>query len=292
MKNRGLGRGLSALLKEEVVPLSSNNSELIKIIDIALIEAGVYQPRKRFELDKIQELAASITSSGVLQPIIVTSDNNNASYKIVAGERRWRACKLAGINEIPAIIKNYSNQEILKNSLLENIQREELSAMEEAEGLNQLIKEFNYTQDQLSQMLGKSRSHIANLLRLNHLPASVKDKLNEGLISMGHARCLIGQESAEEIAEYIVKNDLNVRRTESIIKNWSKHKSTDIPHKNKKKSTTDSEDKHNEDLAILARSLSEKFGIRITIEELEEGGKVTLHYGTLEELDSILMRLN
>jgi ParB family chromosome partitioning protein len=287
---RGLGKGLSALLREEITHI--DNNDLVKIIDIEVIRAGEYQPRKIFEYDKLQELANSIRSSGLLQPIIVTPDNDEkGKYRIVAGERRWRAARLAGIGEIPVIIKNIDKPDILKISLLENIQREELSAIEEAEGLERLIKDFNYSQEQLAEMLGKSRSHIANLLRLNHLPQSIKDKVNEGKMAMGHARCLVGHENADIIAEHIIENDLSVRQTENLVKNWSKREYVKAPNAGERSKDWLPNSKNN-DLQLLARALSEKFGIKITIEDYTIGGKLIFHYADLEQLDSVLSRLN
>ncbi|WP_341757537.1 ParB/RepB/Spo0J family partition protein [Candidatus Tisiphia endosymbiont of Ditula angustiorana] len=290
MKNKGLGKGLSALLGEEVFTIEKD--ELVKIIDIDKIEARNNQPRKKFEYDKIKELSDSISNNGLLQPIIVSSISNG-KYKIIAGERRWRACKIAKVTDIPAIIKNLNDKEIIEIALIENIQREELSVIEESEGFERLIKEFGYTQEQLAEKLSKSRSHVANLLRLNQLPQSIKDKINERLLTMGHARCLINHEQAEVIANHIIENDLSVRQTEDIVRNWSKNEYTKTPERDKRigKSFLKESSKEN-DLQLLAKSLSERFNIKVTIEDYPIGGKLIFHYGSLEELDSILLRLN
>lgn len=290
MKNKGLGKGLSALLGEEV--FSVEKDELVKIIDIDKIEARNNQPRKKFEYDKIKELADSISNNGLLQPIIVSSISDG-KYKIIAGERRWRACKVAKLTDIPAIIKDIGDKEIIEIALIENIQREELSVIEESEGFERLIKEFSYTQEQLAEKLSKSRSHVANLLRLNQLPQSIKDKINEGLLTMGHARCLINHEQAEVIANHIIENDLSVRQTEDIVRNWSKNEYTKAPEHDKHvgKKFLKKSSKEN-DLQLLAKSLSERFNIKVTIEDYPIGGKLIFHYGNLEELDSILSRLN
>jgi ParB family chromosome partitioning protein len=292
MKNRGLGRGLSALLKEQVLPLSSID-EMIKMVEIDSIEAGTFQPRKLFESDKIQELANSITSNGLLQPLIVTHHPENIRrYKLVAGERRWRACKLANINEVPVIIKNYDDDEILRIALLENIQREELSIIEEAEGYLQLIKQFHYTQEDLSHKLGKSRSHIANLIRLTNLSQYIKDKLNEGLLTMGHARCLIGHEHAETIADYIIENDLSVRQAENIVKGWSEREFSINPDNSKVRKLHNKNNDQDNDLESLARMLSDKYNVKVSIEDFSPGGKIIFHYKDHEQLDAILSKLN
>lgn len=289
MKNRGLGRGLSALLKEQVVITSTN--EMIKNIDIDMIEAGDFQPRKKFESDKIQELSNSIAKDGLLQPLIVTP-GIGTRYKLVAGERRWRACKLANILEVPVIIKNYSDEEILRVALLENIQREELTVMEEAEGYLKLMKDFRYTQEDLSHKLGKSRSHIANLVRLTTLPQTIKEMVNEGELSMGHARCLVGAEHNIEIANYIIKNNLNVRQTESIVKTWSKRcVSTSTDKVGKSDQTSINEAAVNEDLNLLVDSLSKKFAVEVSIEDRPTGGKLIFSYKNMEQLDTILSRI-
>ncbi|MFK8040109.1 MAG: ParB/RepB/Spo0J family partition protein [Rickettsiaceae bacterium] len=278
-----LGKGLSELLKDNV--LEHTRKEYAQLINIDLIESNKDQPRKHFEHDKIKELADSIQRSGVLQPIIVNAYQNK--YMIVAGERRWRACKLIGLSEIPAIIRDFNNQEILETALVENIQREGLSAIEEAEGFKKLIKEFGYTHDKLAIAIGKSRSYISNMIRLNQLPQYVKDKMNYGLISMGHARCLVGHEHAEEIAQYIVSNGLSVRDTENIVKNWNKEQYTAQEPGEKKLSISND----NNELQILAGNLSKKFGIKVTIEAYKVGGRLILQYKDLEQLDKILSRL-
>ncbi|AAU03559.1 ParB/RepB/Spo0J family partition protein [Rickettsia typhi] len=285
VKNKGLGRGLSSLLGEEVLPIKS---EIVQIINIDKIKPNENQPRKHFEYNKIKELADSILNNGLLQPIIV--DNN---FQIIAGERRWRACKLAQVLEIPVIIKNFDTRESMETALIENIQRTDLTVMEEARGFKYLVDNFNYTVEKLAERLGKSRSHIANLLRLNNLPQSIQDKLNENILSMGHARCLINHEYAEEIANHIINHDLNVRQTEALVRQW---------HKNEYKKSTNNTNKVGKlcfkdniidnDLELLVKALSKKFGIKITIDNCNLGGKLMFHYKDLEELDLILSKLN
>jgi ParB family chromosome partitioning protein len=283
MRNRALGRGLSSLLNEEITPIeiitSSNN------IDLELIEGNEDQPRKYFDEEKIKELADSINSHGLVQPIIVNK-SQSGKYKIIAGERRFRACKIAGLRQVPVIIKDLTEKEILEIALIENIQRQELTAIEEAEGFQKLIKEYGYSQGELAVVVGKSRSHVANLLRLNQLPESIKFMINNGQLSMGHARCLIGLENAEEIATKIVANDLNVRQVEELVSNRKrKEKANNSVTKEKDKVIDD-------DLVILGQSLSEKFGVKVVVENSWNGGRISLHYSNLEELDSILTKFN
>lgn len=291
MKNKVLGKGLSALLNEQIY-IDSGRDELVKIVDIDQIEANSTQPRKNFEYDKIKELADSIANNGLLQPIIV-SPSIDGKYKIIAGERRWRACRISKITDIPVIVKDINEKEIIEIALIENIQRENLSAIEEAEGFERLIKEFNYTQEQIAEKVSKSRSHIANLLRLNQLPQSIKDKLNNGTLTMGHARCLINHQQAEIIAAHIIENDLNVRQTEQVVKNWSKNEYSKSPENEQRVGKSFLKENNKEsDLQSLTKTLSERFNIKITIEDYPIGGKLVFHYGSLEELDSILLKLS
>lgn len=282
MKNRALGRGLSSLLREEVVPIQIIGSE--NNIDIELIEINTEQPRKHFNEEKIKELADSIISHGLIQPIIVIKQKNG-KYQIVAGERRYRASKIAGLKQVPVIIKDLSKKEILEIALIENIQRQELSAIEEAEGFQVLIDEYGYSQGELSVVVGKSKSHISNLLRLNNLPDSIKAMVNEGQLSMGHARCLIGIENAEELAAKVIANDLNVRQTEELANNRKKQNKTIETSPKAKKNIDD-------DLLILCQSLSEKFGVKVTIEDKFGNGKISFYYNNMEELDNILSKIN
>ena len=282
MKNRALGRGLSSLLKEEIVPIQFE--ALDNLVHVDKIEFGKFQPRKNFDEEKLRELANSIVNNGLVQPIIVNT-NGNGTYQIVAGERRYRACKIAGLTQIPVIIKNLSDREILEVALIENIQRQELTAIEEAEGYDRLMREFGYSQSALADAVGKSRSHVANLLRLNNLPESIKFMINQGQLSMGHARCLIGLDNAEELAGKIIANDLNVRQTEELTR-----KKENIQQKRREGS--ESQPVQNDDLTILGQSLSEKYGVKVVIENSWNGGKISFHYSNLEELDAILTKIN
>lgn len=282
MKNNVLGRGLSSLLKEEIIPIelsASTNS-----VDIDLIEINKGQPRKFFDEEKIKELSDSIVSHGLIQPIIVTK-LDAGKYQIISGERRYRACKLAGLKEIPIIVKKLSQKDILEIALIENIQRQELTAIEEAEGFQQLINDYGYSHADLATAIGKSRSHVANLVRLNKLPDSIKNMINDGKLTMGHARCLIGIENAEDLAAKIVANDLNVRQAEELA-NSRRNSSRENNREKNQKTPVD------EDLILLGQSLSEKFGVKVVVENSWNGGRISFHYSNMEELDSILTRLD
>ncbi len=287
MRNKALGRGLSSLLKEETVPIEIINAT--NLVDINLIYANEGQPRKYFDSEKIQELANSISTHGILQPIIVKNDSSG-KYKIVAGERRYRAAKIAQLREIPVIVKDFDEKELFEVALIENIQRDELSAIEEAEGYQKLINDHGYTQSEIASVIGKSRSHIANLLRLNQLPESVKNMVNDGSLSMGHARCLIGLDNAEEIAQRIIANDLSVRKTEELVSGNKNNNSPSETRKPKKAETSYME--QDEDLIMLSESLSEKFGVKVVVENSNNGGRISIYYSNLEDLDSILTKFN
>lgn len=283
MRNKVLGRGLSSLLKEEMIPIEMYQAN--NVLNVDLIEVNEDQPRKYFDEEKIKELADSIVSHGLVQPIIVNRSSAD-KYKIVAGERRFRACKIAGLKEVPVVIKDLNDKEIIEIALIENIQRQELTAIEEAEGFKKLVQEYGYKHNELAMAVGKSRSHVANLLRLNQLPDSIKVMINLGQLSMGHAKCLIGLDNAENLAAKIVANDLNVRQTEELVGDKRKKE------RNPKRAASEKEDVIDEDLLLLGQSLSEKFGVKVVVENSWNGGKISFHYSNLEELDSILTKLN
>ena len=287
MRNKALGRGLSSLLKEETVPIEIANAT--NLVDINLIYANEGQPRKYFDSEKIQELANSISTHGLLQPIIVKKDDSG-KYKIVAGERRYRAAKMAHLQEIPVIVKDFGEKELFEVALIENIQRDELSAIEEAEGYQKLVNDYGYTQSEIASVIGKSRSHIANLLRLNQLPESVKNMVNDGSLSMGHARCLIGLDNAEEIAQRVIANDLSVRKTEDLVAGNKNNSSPSKARRSKKPAM--SYVPEDEDLIMVSEVLSRKFGVKVVVENSNNGGRITIYYNNLEDLDSILTQFN
>lgn len=277
--NKALGRGLSSLLREDIAPIDGQGEP--DELGVELIYANPNQPRKRFNTQKIEELSASIAEHGVVQPIIVTKDGAG-KYQIVAGERRYRAAKLAELSKVPVIVKNFDEQEIFEIALIENIQRDELTAIEEAEGYKKLIDNYKYTPGEIAQSLGKSRSHIANLLRLNHLPESIKEKVNDGQLSMGHARCLIGVANAESLMKKIITEGLSVRKTEELVSLSGKLPESRSKQKTRKKP------EQSEDLKMLSASLSEKFKAKVRIEGAAESGKISIFYESTEELDKIL----
>ena len=215
-KKKRLGKGLSALLSEEIedihVRQEPSGKNLISINEISLSK---FQARKRFNQEKLKELSDSIEKNGLIQPIIIRKGNKK--FELIAGERRLKACKLIGLQEIPAIISNFDDRKAFETGLIENLQREDLTCIEEAEGYNRLMNEFNYTQEELASTVSKSRSHVANLLRLTSLPKEVKKLILDGKLSLGHARCLVGYVGAIELAKRIVKEGLSVRYVENLF---------------------------------------------------------------------------
>jgi len=287
IKNRGLGRGLSALMAdvetagsmEDVsgtTPIASNQ------IAIELIAPNPDQPRRDFSEDELNELAESIRAHGVIQPLILRpSSAKQGTYEIVAGERRWRASQLAQLHSIPALIRDYSDQEILEVAIIENVQRQDLNPLEEALGYDQLIKSFGHTQQELATAMGKSRSYIANLLRLISLPESVKDFLRKGELTIGHARALITSDDPEGLAKQIVKGGLSVRQAEALAKSSSSR--TQGKSKPSHTSTKDA------DTRVLEDELSAQLGMSVVIDHgaTGDGGKLTIKYKSLENLDDL-----
>ena len=279
-KRKSLGRGLGALLGdddlEEEISLTENHSgNAPSMVDVSLIKPSRFQPRTEFDEEALKALSQSIKDKGVLQPLLVRKTDDG--YELIAGERRWRAAQLAGLNKVPVIEKELKDQEALEVALVENLLRENLSAIEEAEALQRLMDEFSHTQEALSQVIGKSRSYIANTLRLLNLPESIKNFVKEGKLTAGHARQLIGLDNAEQLAEQIIKKDMSVRQVEELV---AKQK-TNKPEQKKKTIS--------EDVADIEKSLNKTLGLRIKISPSKQGGgKVVLQYASPAELDMII----
>ena len=283
-KKHGLGRGLEALLGDDDLNFSLdsiNTTDIIekgiKTVSINDLYASKYQPRKEFNQEALDALVNSIKEKGVLQPLLVRK--NGDKYEIIAGERRWRASKIAGLTEVPVIEKELNNQEVLEVALIENLLREDLSAIEEAEGYNRLITEFSHTHDALSQIVGKSRSYITNTLRLLNLPLTIQEMVKNNTLSAGHARALIGLPNAEEVAQKIISRGLTVRQTEEFVNNL---KNSDLNKINRAI-------KKDPNIKELEKGLTKTIGLKVKINAKDEDkGKVTIEYKTISELNSIL----
>ena len=283
-KPKGLGRGLDALLSNADEDTPKNEGSL-QTLSISELKPGKYQPRSIMQEEALHALSQSILKQGVMQPIIVRPIGNN-QYEIIAGERRWRAAKLANLNEVPVIIKNIPDESALAMALIENIQREDLNPLEEAVGIKRLIDEFNMTHEEAADAVGKSRVTVSNLLRLLTLTKPVQDRLLSGKIDMGHARALIGLEGSQQImlCEEVIQKNLSVREVETLVKN--------LQNSYKKDNPTSSPKKTNADVRQLEESLAETLGASVTIDAKKNGsGVLKVHYRNLEQLDEILKKI-
>ena len=291
-KRTNLGRGLAALFGEENEDYASlDRVRSTKSVPIEHLHPGRYQPRQLFDEDAVTALAESVKAQGILQPILVRRHPERASeFEIVAGERRWRAAQKAKLHEVPVVIRELTDAESLELAIVENVQRQDLTPIEEAEGYRRLLEEFQHTQDDLAKVLGKSRSHIANTLRLLGLPEAVKAMVMEGKLTAGHARTLVGSEAAESLAAEIVSKGLNVRQAERLVQ---EAKAGPRPKAKRaeaaKPATPIAKDS---DTIALERDLTALLGLKVSIRFDGDGGSLTIHYKTLEQLDDVLHRLN
>ena len=286
-ERRGLGRGLSALMADvqpEVARQTDTPDRMEKSLPVERLHPNPDQPRRTFTPEDLEGLAQSIREKGVIQPLIVRkSPSKTGSYEIVAGERRWRASQMAQLHVVPVIIRDFSDAEVLEVAIIENVQREDLNPLEESLGYRALMERFNRTQEELSKALSKSRSHIANMLRLLNLPDDVQEHLRAGRISAGHARTLVGHENASDLAKQVISKGLSVRATESLVKAGVKSA--------KPAKTARAKDA---DTRALEGELSANTGMKVIIdhESGQDGGKVTIKYGTMLDLDKLCSMLS
>ena len=291
--DKKLGRGLSALLGESKVksPLfNPENQDAVEKISLKKIRAGVYQPRQNFEETELQDLADSIKEHGVIQPIILRKTDEDF-YEIIAGERRFRASKIANLTEIPAIVRKFSDNDALEIAIIENVQRSDLSPTEEARGYQRLMKEFSYTQEIVAKKVGKSRAHIANLLRLLTLPEKVREYLDSKQISMGHARAIINSINPEELAKKIIAKGLNVRDAEEIVRDEKIEKAKRTPVLIR----TESRIKfiNSEHLVALENQISELCGMecKISYNGFKGVGKIIMKFDEIEKISQLISGL-
>lgn len=290
-KNRGLGRGLSALMSDvnqDIAPAPDQAPRRADMmVPVEQVHPNPDQPRRAFNDEALQELASSIAEKGVIQPLIVRKHPTDTNaYEIVAGERRWRASQIAKIHEVPVIIREYTDTEVLEVAIIENIQRADLNPIDEGAGYRQLMEKFGHTQDQLSSVLGKSRSHIANVMRLLNLPETVRALLISGAISSGHARTLVGHADAEKLADHIVRNGLSVRDAEKLAKTGlNPAKGSQKPKRSADKDA---------DTVQIEGELSAALGMKVTIDHAagSEGGRLSVNYRNLDQLDDLLRALS
>ena len=281
MDNQRLGKGLSFLMGEEYLGQNSpeNTSEKIQMVNIEMLKPGRFQPRRVFNEEALTDLVKSIQKKGVLQPLLVRP-YSMGGYEIIAGERRYRASQTAGLKQIPVIIKDFNDKDTLEVALIENLQREDLNPLEEAEAYIRLLKDFQYTQESLAEVLGKSRSYIANMMRLVELPEKVKELLESKQLTAGHARALLGVKKAEHLALEIVNRGLTVREAEKIA---DKEKNPSQKHLKIKEK--------DEDIRVLEKDLSQKLGMKIQIKWNGKRGSLSLKYTSVEQLQKVLEKL-
>ncbi len=287
-----LGRGLAALFGEEGDEfVALDRVRATKDVPIEHLHPNARQPRTRFEEAGLNELADSIRAIGVLQPILVRRHPERpAEFEIVAGERRWRAAQLAHSHPVPVVIREIDDGQALELALVENLQREDLGPLEEADAYHHLMESFDYTQDALAKSVGRSRSHIANTLRLRGLPEAVKALLDSGALSAGHARALLGASHPEAIADQAVSQHLNVRQVERLVQQSKTGPSGRRP--GGKSGQPSAKPVKDPDTIALEKDLSAMLGLRVAIDFGGQGGSLTIHYRTLEQLDDVLRRLN
>jgi ParB family chromosome partitioning protein len=292
-KRPSLGRGLAALFGESGAHLPSEPGGArpsgIRSVPIEAIRPSPFQPRRHFADDELEGLAQSIRGKGIVQPLLVrpvenyaeegaedNGDGAGAEYELVAGERRWRAAQRVGLHEVPILVRGFSDSEVIEIALVENLQRADLSALEEAEAYSRLMREFGRSQASLAEAVGKSRSHVANTVRLLSLPEPVRRSLEDGALSAGHARALLGAPDPAALAEEVVRRGLNVRATEKLVR---RRLATPAP---RPKPARDA------DTIALEHDLSSGLGLRVTLAPKSRGGSLTLHYASLDQLDRIL----
>ena len=289
-KKRGLGRGLSALMADVNEPLNNAASVVIsdQSVPIEMIVPNPNQPRKTFESLALDDLVSSIQEKGVLQPLIVRKVGDN--FEIVAGERRWRAAQRAQLHELPVIVREFTDTEVLEVAIIENIQRSDLNPIEEAAGYKQLMDRFGHTQEKMAEALGKSRSHIANLMRLLNLPSSIQTHVIEGRLSSGHARTLVTIEDSEALVKKIIDGGLSVRQTEMLVKKSQERRDPAGQNVRLRQNKTEKD----ADTRALEEDLGAATGVKVSLSHKPnaESGQLTLHYSSLEQLDDLCRKLS
>ena len=279
-----LGRGLAALIGDMGVLDNARIAESsaaggVKRLPIDFLVANRANPRREFNEEQLEDLTNSIREKGVMQPLLVRPTQDPTQFEIIAGERRWRASQRAGLREVPVLVRDVDDREALELAIIENVQRVDLNPLEEAMGYGQLVEQFDYTQHDLAQVIGKSRSHVANTLRLLKLPGEVRDMLARGELTAGHARTLITAEDPSALARRIIGGGLSVREAEALSQNAGSAPRKRVTEKDA-------------DTAALERRLSDVLGLHVAIDHREQGGRLEIRYRTLEQLDDICVKLS
>ncbi|HEV7291821.1 MAG TPA: ParB/RepB/Spo0J family partition protein [Devosia sp.] len=279
-----LGRGLAALIGDMATLEGARVTESggIKRLPVEFIIANRSNPRRTFNEDQLEELTNSIREKGVMQPLLVRPSEDPNIFELIAGERRWRAAQKAGLHDVPVIVREVGDKEALELAIIENVQRADLNPLEEAMGYGQLMEQFDYTQQDLAQVIGKSRSHVANTLRLLRLPEDVREMVASGTLTAGHARTLITVEDPATLARQIVSSGLSVREAEALSQQREAAKGKNNPQARAERDS---------DTVALERRLSDALGLSVSLAHSERGGKLEIRYKTLEQLDGICVKL-
>jgi len=278
MANPRLGRGLAALMGEAPSSTAAGDAAPIRTLAVEMLEPGPFQPRTSFHADTLAELVDSIRARGILQPLLARPHPKKpGQYQIIAGERRWRAAQQAGLHEVPVLVRDLADTDSMAASLVENLQRQDLNPIEEGEGFRRLIEEFGLTQEQLGAAVGKSRSHIANAIRLLQLPPSVRNEVQAGKLTAGHARALLAHTDPEQAAKLVIARGLNVRQTEALAS---------APAREPAEKLRDPETE------ALERDLANRLGLSVHIAFDGKGGTVTVKYRSLDQLDGLVAQLS
>jgi ParB family chromosome partitioning protein len=283
-----LGRGLAALIGDMATiegARAADSTGVVRRLPVDALVPNRQNPRRDFDSDQLEELTSSIREKGIMQPLLVrpSGDGEAGRYEIIAGERRWRAAQKAGLNDVPVIVREVDDKESLELAIIENVQRADLNPLEEAQGYGQLMAQFDYTQQDLAQVIGKSRSHVANTLRLLKLPRDVRDMLGRGELTAGHARALITAEDPLALARRIIGGGLSVRAAEALSQREAQpRRPTGEAHARPEKDA---------DTAALEKRLSDTLGLSVSVDHKDSGGRLEIRYKTLEQLDDICLRL-
>src|SRR5580658_6956526 len=281
-----LGRGLAALIGDVGQESSVERPRAQRRLPTTSLRPNARNPRRTFAAEELDELAASLRERGIIQPIVVRSLRGVAdSYEIIAGERRWRAAQRAGLHEVPVVVIEATDEESLQLAIIENVQRSDLNPLEEAEGYRALIRDFSHSQDDVARMVGKSRSHVANMLRLQTLPDRVRDHLHAGRLSAGQARALVGHHDAERLADEIVARGLSTRQVEEIARETGKKKGQQQKSGHKARALK------NADTLALEKRLANALGLAVSVDNRSRGGSLTIRYRSLDQLDEVVRRL-
>ena len=290
MSKRRRGRGLDALLSEDYADEPATRESGVQELPVDMIRPGAFQPRQQMDETALEELAESIRSQGIVQPVVVRERPEDGEYELIAGERRWRAAQRAGLEDVPALIRSLEDSQALEVALIENIQREELTPLEEARAFERLTREFELTHEAMAERVGRNRATISNTLRLLRLPDTVQQAVEEGELRMGHARALLGLEGDERLGEAaaeVIKKGMSVRGTEELVRSYQK----ETPGEGEGQAPRSHPARKDPDVERLEQDLAERLGAKVQITQRNDRGRLVIEYASLDELEGIVQRI-